>query len=355
MARPTSTRLLALLAAPALAGALAVLPGGAGASSLQGRIDSSRNRDRQLQGAIGSESARIHALEGRLGDVRGRLDGLQRSLDLERAQLDGLQRDLRRARLRLVTLRRQFRRDRRALAAQLVGQYKTPRPDIVGVVMSAHGFAELLETASDLRRLARQNTTVVHRVHAERDRVTGEARRLSRLETRQAQVTRGAQLQRDEVSSLKRQVVDRQVALVRARSANGAELTSVRSTRKRLETKLQKELARQAKSIPGAGTGGSSGFFPAAGTNYTQGVEPQIAQRLGKMGKALGLHLIGLSGYRTPQHSVEVGGFADDPHTQGRASDTPGAEGVPERTLNAYGLTRPFAGAAEANHIQLAG
>jgi hypothetical protein len=102
-------------------------------------------------------------------------------------------------------------------------------------------------------------------------------------------------------------------------------------------------------------TEGEYGFFPAAGTNYSVGEEPQIAARLNTLGKALHLHLIGISGYRTPQHSVEVGGFANDPHTRGEASDTPGVEGVPEATLNRFGLTRPFPGAAEADHIQLAG
>jgi len=101
--------------------------------------------------------------------------------------------------------------------------------------------------------------------------------------------------------------------------------------------------------------GGAFGFFPAAGTNYAMGDEPTLAARLDRMGRALHLHLIGLSGYRTPQHSVEVGGFSDDPHTQGQASDTPGVEGVPEATLNRFGLTRPFGGAAEADHIQLVG
>jgi hypothetical protein len=48
-----------------------------------------------------------------------------------------------------------------------------------------------------------------------------------------------------------------------------------------------------------------------------------------------------------------VGGFANDPHTRGEASDTPGVEGVPEATLNQFGLTRPFPGPAEADHIQL--
>jgi hypothetical protein len=98
---------------------------------------------------------------------------------------------------------------------------------------------------------------------------------------------------------------------------------------------------------------GQYGFFAAPGTNYSFGEEPEIAARLNRLGKALHLHLIGISGYRTPQHSVEVGGYADDPHTRGEASDTLGVEGVPEQTLLRFGLTRPFPGPAEADHIQL--
>lgn len=107
--------------------------------------------------------------------------------------------------------------------------------------------------------------------------------------------------------------------------------------------------------------GGNTGFFPASGTNYTNGDEPQLAARLDYMGKALGLKLVGLSGYRTPAYSVSVGGFANDPHTKGAASDTPGTENIPESTLNKYGLTRPFDTItngthdtpAEADHMQL--
>lgn len=100
--------------------------------------------------------------------------------------------------------------------------------------------------------------------------------------------------------------------------------------------------------------GGQYGFFPTSTTNYTHGKEPEIAARLDALGKALHLHLVGLSGYRTPQHSVAVGGYANDPHTRGEAMDTPGVEGVPESVLRRFGLTRPFPGASEADHIQLA-
>lgn len=97
----------------------------------------------------------------------------------------------------------------------------------------------------------------------------------------------------------------------------------------------------------------SFGFTPAPGTNYSVGDEPTIAARLDALAKALKLRLTGISGYRTPAHSVAVGGSANDPHTRGQASDTPGIEQVPESTLEKFGLTRPFGGAREADHIQL--
>ncbi len=105
-------------------------------------------------------------------------------------------------------------------------------------------------------------------------------------------------------------------------------------------------------STPFVPHGGGYGFFPAPGSDYSVNEEPVIAARLDQLGKALQLNLIGISGYRAPQHSAEVGGFADDPHTRGVASDTPGIEGVPESTLEQFCLTRPFPCAREADHIQ---
>jgi hypothetical protein len=182
-------------------------------------------------------------------------------------------------------------------------------------------------------------------------------------------------VQRDQVARLRIAVVSEQMTFVRVRSRDAAKLHALQSTRSDLQGTLRKIQAREAaaRAAPtsgslgapppppagGGGTfsahGGDTGFFQAAGTNYSVGSTPELAARLDQLGKALGLHLIGISGYRTPQHSVEVGGFANDPHTRGQASDTPGIEGVSEATLEQYGMTRPFGGAAEADHIQLLG
>lgn len=99
----------------------------------------------------------------------------------------------------------------------------------------------------------------------------------------------------------------------------------------------------------------SGGFVAGPGTNYTVGKEPQIAADLKRLGEYLHVTLEGISGYRSPQHSVEVGGFADDPHTRGEASDTLGTQTIASAILARFGLERPFPGAAEADHMQLLG
>ena len=173
-------------------------------------------------------------------------------------------------------------------------------------------------------------------------------------------------VERDTVAQLKLSIVDRELAVVNARDRNRQQLEGLQRTLVH-EAAVLDARAAAAQTLASGGAvappggcantpfvphGGEYGFFPAPGTNYQVNQEPVIAARLDQLGKALKLHLIGISGYRTPQHSVEVGGYADDPHTRGEASDTPGVEGVPESTLLEFCLTRPFPGPREADHIQ---
>ena len=348
---PVGVVLAALLAVPATASS----PG-----QLQQRIDAARAREGALQCAIHSDNAQIGGFQGRMDDLRARLVGLESSIAIERRLLEVAQTQLRDARARLQQLKARFAADRQVLAQQLLADYKADRPDIVNVVLDARGFADLLESVDNMRSVERSNTQVTTRVRSARAAVAQQAARLAVLEARRREITSATYVQTEEVSQLRSTLISRQLQFVSARSHKSTELASVRSRRQALESQLSSIEARAASvavSTVGSFTsgGGAYGFFPAAGTDYSVGEEPQIAQRLDQLGKALHLHLIGISGYRSPQHSVEVGGFANDPHTQGRASDTPGVEGVPEATLERFGLTRPFPGAAEADHIQLLG
>jgi peptidoglycan hydrolase CwlO-like protein len=358
--RARRTAALGLIAASVVLG-----PASAGAVSpgtLQQRINQANSREQNLKSGIAHDSQAAASFNGRLSDLQARLNAIQTSLDFERNQLAQTQTHLRSERAHLTQLKLRLGRDEDILRAQLVASYETPPPDVTTVVLDSNGFSDLLERMDYLNMISRHNAAVTAHVARTRAAVATETVALTQLEARQSQTTRAVLIQRDEAAQLHLAVLDRQLVYARARSAKASELASIHSARTADEQKLAaiEASVQSAPAVPVgtgapfAGSTGDTGFFQAPGTNYSVGNEPTIAARLNTMGKALGLHLIGISGYRSPQHSVEVGGFADDPHTRGEASDTPGVEGVPEATLNQYGLTRPFAGAAEADHIQLA-
>ncbi len=316
------------------------------------------SRERALEHSVGQDTSRIGAYEGRLRDLHSRLASVESSLAIQQTLLARGQRELATARTRLASLRAELASDRKVLAAQLVSQYETPSPDLVDVVLESRGFSELLERIDQMRRIAKQNSIVVKQVAATELQVRIQTARMAEAVARRQRVTAAVAVERDQVESLRLAVLERERTTVHDRVRKQAELRQVKH---RLAILRARAAASQRASYAGGGiTGGPApdtghyGFFAAPGTNYSFGEEPEIAARLNRLGKALHLHLIGISGYRTPQHSVEVGGFADDPHTRGEASDTLGVEGVPEQTLLRFGLTRPFPGPAEADHIQLA-
>ncbi|MFL5824256.1 MAG: D-Ala-D-Ala carboxypeptidase family metallohydrolase [Solirubrobacteraceae bacterium] len=111
--------------------------------------------------------------------------------------------------------------------------------------------------------------------------------------------------------------------------------------------------------------GKGPGFVADPGTIQNVGVLPLLTARLNALAKSLGVTIYGISGYRTPAHSVAVGGYADDPHTKGEAEDIgvgsllrSSAAQISEAQFAQFGLYRPFdptgdPNNTEVNHIQL--
>ncbi|MGN6372665.1 MAG: hypothetical protein ACTHM1_06705 [Solirubrobacteraceae bacterium] len=351
----------ALIVVLAIGGAGTALAGQS-QSQLENGISASAAREGQLSSRIHADTSRIESFQGNIDDLERRLDALEASLATERALLDRVKSQLSSARTHLAALVAQLAQDRKVLIAQVVAAYESPPPSIVTVILQAHGFADLIERVDDLKAIGQQNAQATKRVTDARQAVAVETKHLAALFATRQRETTAMLVQRDEVAQLHIALVNRQLQYVHARNHESAQLSSLRSHKQALEgelSKLQASVLRsQSQSFASSGPveyspSGEYGFFQAPGTNYSVGEEPTIAARLNNLGKALHLHLIGISGYRSPQHSVEVGGFSNDPHTRGEASDTPGVEGVPEATLKQFGLTRPFPGPAEADHIQL--
>jgi hypothetical protein len=107
------------------------------------------------------------------------------------------------------------------------------------------------------------------------------------------------------------------------------------------------------------------GFVADPGTVQDVGQLPELTAELNALAQALGVTIYGISGYRSPAHSVAVGGYANDPHTKGEAEDIgvnsllrSSAAQISEAELARFGVYRPFdpaddAGNTEVNHVQL--
>jgi peptidoglycan hydrolase CwlO-like protein len=354
----------------ATTGVLAALAAGGVAASSRGdlssRYQAGQHRANQLKSQIHLETSKIRAYDGTISSLQARLRVIEGTVSVQERLLGKVRTQLSDARTRLSGLQAQYKRDQTVLAAQLRSDYESPQPSIVNVIVDAGGFNDLLNRINDIRAVERRNTRTVQAVVTERRLVTAQAKRLATAEARRQRATVSVLAERDQVARLRLSIVDKELPVARARSAASSRLTTLQKTLTH-EAHVLDQRAAAAGSLTSGGVppppggcvntpfvahGGQFGFFQAPGTNYTVNQEPIIAARLDALGIALHLHLIGISGYRSPSHSVEVGGFADDPHTRGLASDTPGVEGVPEATLNEFCLTRPFGGAAEADHIQ---
>ncbi|HEX3690338.1 MAG TPA: D-Ala-D-Ala carboxypeptidase family metallohydrolase [Solirubrobacteraceae bacterium] len=158
-----------------------------------------------------------------------------------------------------------------------------------------------------------------------------------------------------------------------ATSAGGAEIVGDPTAHAPSLAEVKKELKQlnlcggavsSADAAPVVQASGP-GFAADPGTIQSVGELPVLTARLDQLAKALNVVIYGISGYRTPAHSVAVGGFADDPHTKGEAEDVgvnsllrSSAAQITEAQLARYGLYRPFdpsddPGNTEVNHIQL--
>ena len=101
-------------------------------------------------------------------------------------------------------------------------------------------------------------------------------------------------------------------------NAHARSLSEVKRELKQLN--LCGGVTNAADAQPVASSSGP-GFVADPGTSQTEGQLPILTARLNALAIWLHVTIYGISGYRTPAHSVAVGGYADDPHTKGEAED----------------------------------
>ena len=238
--------------------------------TLQSKIERLRERvgrklgtERALSGDVARWSQKIGRLQGSISATQARQARLQARLDARRAELLEVQAELRRQRMRLARLRARLLEAREALATRLIEIYKAGRPDTVTVLLSADGFADLLERADFMSRVSAQDARIIRAVRTGKADATAAARRLDRLEARQQRVMAEIMERRDEVREVKRALIGRRVGYDRTRGGKVRALASVNAERRELEGHLRAIEAEQASVLAklNAAQQGNVGLF----------------------------------------------------------------------------------------------
>ena len=256
----------------------------------RGKIARRRGTERVLTTEISAYTERIAALQSRIGRLQRRQAIVQADLDRKRAELESIQRDLRSERRRLVRLRARLRVARAALATRLVELYRAEKPDIVTVILSARGFADLLERGEFMERVSEQDRRIVTIVRDAKADAVATERRLERLERRQRRVTRIVLVRRNEIAAVKQGLIDTRVGLAATRADKQRALGSVRIERHELEDHLD-ALQREQAKVRATLASAASGFTSPPGGGSGRFIWPVNGPITGAFGEARPGHM----------------------------------------------------------------
>jgi murein DD-endopeptidase MepM/ murein hydrolase activator NlpD len=274
MAGPAPTRRAALAVAGlilSLLALVALVPArshGVTLSSINAKIDSTRQRLEHARGREQVLTSDISALSGRIGSLSGQIAALQRKESRAQAVLDARRAELARVRaryqkeyVRYVRLRKELAKAQGVLASRLVAIYKSDQPDLMTVVLEADGFDDLLVRADYLNRIGKQDSAIVTRVKKLKEESERKKELLEALKKRAEAAVAEIAAKRQELAQARAGIQSRQADLSAARSQKRGSLSNVRVSRKRLEEDLAAEEAASAQVT--AQLQGSAGQAPA--------------------------------------------------------------------------------------------
>jgi len=145
-----------------------------------------------------------------------------------------------------MVLRARLARARRMLARQLVSSYEGDRPDLVSVVLEAHGFSDLLERVTFLRDAEKQQQGIIRFTRDAKARADTAARRLASLEETDRQITAATAVRARALAGMDQLMQSKQAALQQARDAQQAALQASVDKGQQLQSEISHIKAQQA-------------------------------------------------------------------------------------------------------------
>jgi septal ring factor EnvC (AmiA/AmiB activator) len=244
---PRLFRILPLLITALALAAMSV--GSAGAANLgqlHDQLGAQQAHEHSLASSISSLNHLIDGLDSQIALVENREAAVSSELADDRAKLAKVQQQLVAERKRLVILRHRLAIARQRLSRQLVGSYEQSKPDLISVVLDAHGFNQLLDQLDFLGRAEHAQQNVITATRTARAQADQAARRLAQLQRTDRQITQATELRARALAGMNSLLQSKQGALASARDAQQSALAASRAHGAALRSQIKHVEAQQA-------------------------------------------------------------------------------------------------------------
>ncbi len=242
--------MLALSGALVACACAAATGGGASGQSLEHKLNTKQNKLSHarehagvLTNRISHESAQLQQLTSQVAALRNKEASVAAALAQKQAELS-------QAQARLDVLKQRLREAVQILEQRLVAIYETNEPDLITVLLQAHGFDDLLARTQYLQTLQHQDNDIISRVRELRNemQVTVNTVRDARDEIA---------ARKHELEVTRASLEQRTTQLATARRKQHATLEAVRKRQGDLETdvneiseKIAEQLAQSSGALP---------------------------------------------------------------------------------------------------------
>ncbi len=257
---------------------------GADLGQLSSQLNAQQARQQGLSASVGRLSGLIASLTSQISLVQSRETAVRSELTHDQAVLASTQATLRRQRARLALLRARLARAQMILSRQLVSSYEGNRPDLVGVVLSAHGFKDLLETLDFLHRAEQQQQSIITLTRQLKAQADSAAHRLARLEVSDRQLVQGAAMRARALAAMNGLLQSKQGALAQARAAQAGALAASRARAGQLQSQISQIRAQQAAAQAAAAAAARAAAATPAPSSSSSSAPTSSGPALGPSG-----------------------------------------------------------------------
>ena len=230
---------------------------------IQSQIAGTRSAAAALRAQIAADSQQIASTSDGLAQARDRLATVQARLDQRVAELKSVQFRLIAARDHLVDLENRLHLATTALSANLVSSYEGGQPDLMSVILSSKGFADLLNEMGFMSRVAHQDANILKLTRTARAEVSRQATTLEGLEIRDRALANQVLDQRNQAAALRSALLHQELIQETKRANTTARYTAVKAHLGSLQARLnaiEKRAAEAATRAAATGNANVSGI-----------------------------------------------------------------------------------------------